>query len=42
MELHPCDRNNTAALNKNNRIQRNFNQAGCGNFNREGRNGNYD
>ena len=42
MELCPCDGNNRPAPNKNNRIQRNFNQAGCGNFNREGRKGNYD
>ena len=41
MELHPHDGNNRLAPNKN-RIQRNFNQAGCGNFNREGHNGNYD
>ena len=42
MELCPHDRNNGSAPNKNNRIQRNFNQAGWGNFNREGCNGNYD
>ena len=30
-----------AAPNKNNRVQRNFNQLGSGNFNREGCNGNY-
>ena len=42
MELCPHDRNNRPAPNKNNRIQRNFNQAGCGNFKREGHNSNYD
>ena len=40
MELCPHDGNNGSAPNKNNRIQRNFNQAGWGNFNREGCNGN--
>ena len=35
MELHPCGENTGSTLNKNNRVQRNFNQPSSGNFNRE-------
>ena len=35
VELHPCGENTGPTLNRNNRVQRNFNQSGSGNFNRE-------
>ena len=35
MELCPCGENTGSTLNKNNRVQRNFNQPSSGNFNRE-------
>ena len=35
MELRPCGKNTGSTLNKNNRVQRNFNQPSSGNFNRE-------
>ena len=35
MELHPHGENPGSTLNKNNRVQRNFNQPSSGNFNRE-------
>ena len=35
LELHPCGQNTGPTLNKNNRVQRNFNQSGSENFNRE-------
>ena len=37
VELHPCWENTGPTLNKNNRVQRNFNQSGSGNFNRKGK-----
>ena len=35
VELHPCGENTGPTLNKNSRVQRNFNQSGSENFNRE-------
>ena len=42
MELQPRDGNNRPAPNKDNQVQRHFNQSGSRNFNREGHNGNYN
>ena len=42
VELHPPGENTGPTLNKNNRVQRNFNQSGSGNFNRERQNDSYN
>ena len=42
MELHPHGENTGSTLNKNNRVQRNFNQISSGNFNRERQNDSYN
>ena len=41
MELHPC-RENIGPTSNNNRVQKNFNQANSGSFNRERRNDGYN
>ena len=42
VELLPHGENTVPTLNKNNRVQRNFNQSGSGNFNRERQNDGYN
>ena len=42
MELRPCRENIGPTSNNNNRVQRNFNQASSGSFNRERRNDDYN
>ena len=42
IELHPCRENIRPTSNNNNRVQKNFNQANSGSFNRERRNDGYN
>ena len=42
MELHPRGENTGPTLNKNNRVQRNFNQPNSGDFNSKRQNNGYN